>query len=140
MANVMPAGRYYVGDLCYVMHDVWDEFCDITIDDRTCLDGVFTLKDGRRFATFGTAYGDGYYMDNDRRGYSVDAGLIGCILESDITDPKAGIGGGQIIEFDKDFAVWEHEGVIHFGDIHIDTEGNSDNADDYFEDTWGDED
>lgn len=25
----MPAGRYYVGDLCYVMDDVWDEVCDL---------------------------------------------------------------------------------------------------------------
>lgn len=120
--DTMPAGRYYVGDLCYVMHDVWDEFCDITIDDRRCLDGVFTLKDGRRFATFGTAWGDGYYKDDEGRGYSVDAGLIGCILESDILDPEAGPSGGQIIDFPKDFVVGERDGKIRFGDVVIDTD------------------
>lgn len=138
MNSMMPAGRYYVGDLCYVMHDVWDEFCDITISDRECLNGVFTLKDGRRFATFSTAYGDGYYKDEDGRGYSVDAGLIGCILESDITDDAPSISGGQIIEFKESFNVGSRNGVICFGDVYIDTAGYSDDEE-YFDDTWGDD-
>lgn len=129
--DTMPAGRYYVGDLCYVMHDVWDEFCDITIDGHRCLDGVFTLKDGRRFATFGTKWGDGYYKDGMGRGYSVDAGLIGCILESDIQDPEAHTSGGQIMDFAVDFDVWEHNGMIRFGDLSIDTDGSSYEDDDY---------
>lgn len=54
-AFMMPAGTYYVGDLCYVMHDVWDEFCDITIEGLSVLDGVFSLKNGVKFATFGTS-------------------------------------------------------------------------------------
>ena len=76
---MMPAGKYYVGDLCYVMHPEWDEFCSITIKEHTCLDGEFNLKDGRRFATFGTKWGDGEYRDQFGNRYGVDAGLIGCI-------------------------------------------------------------
>ena len=60
----MPAGKYYIGDLCYVMSDAeWEEFCSITIDGHNVIDGEFQLKDGRRFATYGTAFGDGVYSD-----------------------------------------------------------------------------
>jgi hypothetical protein len=130
--NKMPAGRYYVGDLCYVMHDVWDEFCDLTIDDNRVNDGVFTLADGRRFATFTTKWGDGYYKDNFGRGYGVDAGLIGCILESDICDPAPSISGGQIIDFKEDFEVDSVDGEIMFGDVYINTDGSD-------EDEWDDD-
>jgi hypothetical protein len=30
----MPAGRYYIGDLCYVMHDEWDEACALFFPDQ----------------------------------------------------------------------------------------------------------
>ena len=48
---MMKAGTYYIGDLCYVMHDRWDEFCSITCSEHNVLDGEFNLKDGTRFAT-----------------------------------------------------------------------------------------
>ena len=42
----MPAGEYYIGDLCYVMTDEeWNEFCSITIDGMKCIDGEFQMKD-----------------------------------------------------------------------------------------------
>ena len=125
---MMPAGRYYVGDLCYVMHDVWDEFCDITIGGRECLDGEFQLKDGRRFATYSTQYGDGLYPSNIGETFSVDAGLIGCILVSDITDPEATEAAmkslGAIVEFGTDFITEGDRrgtGIIQFGRVIIET-------------------
>lgn len=119
--NKMPAGKYWVGDLCYVMHDEWDEFCDVTIDGNRCLNGVFTLKDGRKFASFGTAYGDGYYKDNVGRGYGVDAGLIGCILLKDIDQVNSDndISLGHVVDFPLDFEVTEHGGLIMIGDVSI---------------------
>ena len=85
----MPAGQYYVGDLCYVMTDKeWDEFCSITISNNHCLCGEFEMKDGRRFATYGTAWGDGVYRDQYRNEYSVDSGSIGCIKLEDIKAEK----------------------------------------------------
>jgi hypothetical protein len=126
----MLAGKYYIGDLCYVMDDVeWDEFCSITIDGQRVLDGEFQLKDGRRFATYGTAYGDGVYYDQYGHSYSVDAGLIGCILVEDIRAEKYEnlLDLGSIMEFDKSFATsggrndegWE--GLIQFGHVLIET-------------------
>ena len=38
----MPAGTYYIGDLCYVMTDAeWEQFCKITINGNKVLDGEF---------------------------------------------------------------------------------------------------
>ena len=50
---------YYIGDLCYVMHDEWDEVCELLFPhgggEQT---GRLHLKDGREFFIFGTAYGE----------------------------------------------------------------------------------
>lgn len=118
---MMPAGRYYVGDLCYVMHPQWDEFCAITIHEHQCLDGEFVLKNGVRFATYGTQYGDGTYQDLQGRRYCVDAGLIGCIRLEDIQDDDQWIEGGQIVEFDHPFHTRSEDGTIHIGHVTIHT-------------------
>ena len=120
----MPAGKYYVGDLCYVMHDEWDEFCSLTINGHNVLDGEFNLKDGRRFATYTTKYGDGNYFDQDGKSYDVDAGLIGCVALEDINfDDKSNfVAGGRVVEFTKDFTTFSAGGVITIGNISIDTD------------------
>jgi hypothetical protein len=40
---MMQPGKYYIGDLCYVMHGEWDEFCALTIVGDKVLDGEFNL-------------------------------------------------------------------------------------------------
>jgi|694.fasta_scaffold48371_8 hypothetical protein len=133
----MPAGTYYIGDLCYVMKPEWEEFCDITIEGYGCKDGEFTLKDGRKFATYGTLYGDGTYRSNIGSYHSVDAGLIGCIRIEDIRDPEATEEQmrdlGTIVEFDEPFETSEAEGVITFGCVEIDTAGDSNCDEDEYE-------
>jgi hypothetical protein len=122
----MPAGKYYIGDLCYVMHPEWDEFCELTIKGNQCLDGEFTLADGRRFASFGTAYGDGTYVSNVGTKHSVDSGSIGCIRVEDIRDyTYSDIERlGAIVEFDHPFEVSEDQGLIVFGKVQIETAGS----------------
>jgi hypothetical protein len=129
---MMQAGNYYIGDLCYVLHEVWDEVCGIMFKDMSNdNNGEFTLKDGRQFAVYGTAWGDGTYKDQYGNRYSVDAGIIGCILVSDIklisedwwsndTD------GGNVIEFKFDFVTQCNDGMIQFGHIMIDTDATYD--------------
>ena len=121
----MPAGKYYVGDLCYVLNreNEWDQFCDITIQGHRVVDGEFEMPDGRRFATYSTAYGDGQYPDNQGNSYSVDAGLIGCILMSDIpsVSEQEASDCGAVVNFLHDFETGSHEGVIRFGSVRIDT-------------------
>lgn len=125
---MMPAGKYYVGDLCYVMHDAWDEMMDIFFPDNSGLpkDGEFVLKDGRRFASYSTQYGDGLYPSNIGSNFSVDAGLIGCIRVEDIRDPEATETRmkalGAIVEFGTDFVTESSAyGTIQFGRVVIET-------------------
>jgi len=129
----MKPGLYYVGDLCYVMHDCWNEVCDIVIDKFSCREGEFKLADGREFAMFNTAYGDGEYHDNQCRNYPVDSGSIGCILISDIIESeKKGIEFGNVIEFTDPFECSSDKRFLSFGSVIIDTA--DDKGDDYYED------
>lgn len=125
----MTAGEYYIGDLCYVMTDEeWDEVCALTIKDNRCLEGEFTLSDGRQFAMYGTQYGDGTYNDQYFRKYNVDSGTIGCMLISDIKRNDTNEGDGVTQKFDNSFhtsggrSTGDHwDGVIRIGYIQIDT-------------------
>lgn len=128
----MQAGKYFIGDLCYVMTDEeWKEFCDLTLKGNNVIDGEFQFKDGRKFASYSTKYGDGTYYDQHGYSYSVDAGLIGCILVSDIKAEKYDnlLDLGAIEEFGTDFVTGggrnfpDWEGTIQFGHIAIETAG-----------------
>jgi len=132
---MLPAGKYYLGDLCYVMHDRWDEFCDITISEHACLDGEFKFKDGVLFASYGTKFGDGSYNVSGTSVYlGVDAGLIGCIRVEDIASEELkNLSLGYVVDFDKPFQTWSENGVIHIGHLSIDTDADYEDEDDYDE-------
>ena len=120
---VMPAGTYYVGDLCYVLKDRWDEVCSHIIKEHAVLDGMFKMKSGVTFASYTTKYGDGMY--NDQRGgeYAVDAGLIGCVKVNSLAE-EVDVNStlGNIVTFDRPFICYNtREGVIHIGHLEIDT-------------------
>lgn len=128
---MMQAGKYYVGDLCYVMsNDEWDQVCSIIIQGNKVIDGEFKLKDDRKFAIYSTAYGDGLYNDYYANEYSVDSGSIGCIKVEDIKAEKYDDIErlGAIVEFETDFVTgggrgtkgWN--GIIQFGRIAIETD------------------
>jgi len=126
----LPAGKYFVGDLCYVMHDEWTEVCDLLFGvtfnpSKDSLDGgVYKLKDGRQFALYPTKYGDGEYRSNIGTTHGVDAGVIGCILVDDIRDKTYDNieDLGAVIEFKQPFETGEHKGVISFGHVRINTD------------------
>jgi len=133
----MPAGRYYIGDLCYVMHDAWGEACSLFFPSNTDSRGVngeFVLKDGRRFANFDTAYGDGTYSSNMTTVHSVDSGSIGCIRVEDICDNTYDDIErlGAIVEFSEPFETEKIGiGLIKFGQLEIDTAEGSSYDEDY---------
>ena len=137
----MKAGTYYVGDLCYVMRNEWNEVCDLCFPNSASRpeQGIMKLQDGRTFAILNTEYGDGTYTSNDFKSFSVDSGSIGCILRSDITDPdNLNIEElGHYITFDEDFEVCNNNGTLTFGKLEIYTADFDEYYDD-FED--GDED
>lgn len=133
---MMPAGSYYVGDLCYVMDDEeWREVCKLTIVGNECIEGEFTLPDGRRFAMYGTKWGDGEYYDYTGNAYSVDSGTIGCIKWSDVKTHKYEhiMDLGVLHEFGTDFVTDGGRGTegwtgdIQFGRIVINTDWDDEN-------------
>jgi hypothetical protein len=128
----MPAGVYYVGDLCYIMSDEWEEVIEMCVNAQGAVADEFQLADGRRFAMYNTAYGDGVYADQSEREYYVDSGTIGCILASDIDRPLRDIQLVQKIEFTSDFETESYGGIIQFGDVQIDT--SPDDEDDRYAD------
>ena len=138
MSDKMPAGTYYIGDLCYVLNDRWDEVCDLVLADHFCRDGIFTLKDGTRFAMFTTKYGDGQYFDQDGNSYTVDSGSIGCVMLMDISESERDLAKmqklGNIMTFSDSLTVgssresvgYYWDGYINFDRLAIDTAGEHD--------------
>ena len=133
----MPAGKYYVGDLCYVMHDAWTEVCRLFFPPDSPpkgVEGEFTLADGRRFASFATAYGDGEYRSSINTLHSVDSGSIGCILLSDIRDNQYTLERlqelGAIIDFEAPFEVEADYGLLKFGHVLIETAADDEEYED----------
>jgi hypothetical protein len=139
--TAMPATepvRYWVGDLCYVMHSEWNEVCDQTPFDNSTFE--FELSDGRKYLLFSTAYGDGTYNDQYGNPYGVDSGTIGAILLDDINDPElervleSGLGNvyefpGILDEFDCSY----DDGLIQIGHVQIATGYEDEEDDEEFE-------
>lgn len=134
----MPAGQYYIGDLCYVLNDRWSQVCDKTIEGQSVKEGKFTLPDGTEFIMFSTAYGDGTYHANGVH-IGVDSGSIGCVKVSDIdsTDKTNLIGFGTVVTFTQDFFCTNTKGYMKFGHVEINTQYLDDEDD---VNGWGDED
>jgi hypothetical protein len=131
---MMPAGKYYVGDLCYVMHPEWDQVCDLILKDGGCLEGEFNLPDGRRFAMFNTAWGDGVYGSNAGQ-HCVDSGSIGCIRIDDISESERNFDEmhrlGAIVDFPNEFRTkTDNEGQLTFGHVVVETNDIDDEEDD----------
>lgn len=124
----MPAGTYYIGDLCYVMHKEWDEVCEQFFAGRTdfgCNEGKFRLADGRKFACFNTKHGDGVYYDTRGRWeFGVDAGNIGCIKVEDIKEELP--SNAVVVTFQSEFVCYRYDGDLVFGDVQIDTDPSCD--------------
>lgn len=123
MSVNFKAGKYYVGDLCYVINDKnWDKIGEET--DWFQNGDSFEFK-GEVVFVSSTAYGDGTYYDNKGKHYHVDAGLIG-VIPFNIIDENENGDGGQIIDFEKDFTAFEDDGMFFIDDIRIDTKGDED--------------
>lgn len=127
---MFEAGKYYVGDLCYVLTEAngwnWSSLLDATENlgvelphDETT---GYYLYSGTKLFSSGTHYGDGSYPDQDGREYLVDAGIIGCIPIECIGE-KANTDGGHVINFSRAFSCYkcDSEGLIKIGHIQIDT-------------------
>lgn len=128
--KILPAGRYFIGDPCYVMDDQdWLRFChyfDVVYEGKK----VSPEEQADLIAEFEgaiagyTTYGDGVYSDvEDQHFFSLDSGLIGFIEESywkcysDLLNKQ-----GLIKDFDEAFIVMIHGGRYYINNrLFIDT-------------------
>lgn len=127
MSNTLPAGKYFVGDPCYVFGPGVDENArwGALLDAANYFDDevVVSFNGSKLFAAH-TRYGDGEYLDQDGSKYPVDSGLIGAVprklwqrKESDI------LRCGRVVVFDAKFEVaGQMRGIIRIGHLLIDTE------------------
>jgi len=144
---LMPAGTYYVGDLCYLLTDKTDKVYDDLVlgfdNDGKAVD----IKAGRRkvFSAFyaNTAHGDGQYSDNIGNKYSVDAGILGVVqlLSADLIAQAKKLdadGHAKVILFPEDFRVdRDEDGTFTFGHLTIVTDGSDQEEED--DDSWDDD-
>jgi hypothetical protein len=126
------AGRYYIGDLCYVVEDKdWMPL----LKETNYLEGENIKYKNRSIFSARTAYGDGVYKDNFGHEYGVDAGILG-IMPMDIVHHNPSMSGGMIWEFDEEFTVSAEDGFFVFGHVRIETkeEEEDDEDEEYDED------
>jgi hypothetical protein len=139
----LPAGKYYVGDLCYVLHDIWKEYCELR-EDNIRNPGEHLVVQGREIVNFNTAYGDGSYQDHAGDfEFWVDSGTIGVIRYSDIIDEERkniDHDGMQVLDFPKPFDVYIDEyHTIHIGNLAIPTDDATiEGEDNLYEEDWED--
>jgi hypothetical protein len=143
---MMKAGRYWIGDLCYVQNVMQRvDFLAVmfgskfiehmskgdmsialkSIDNEAYHpQGKFFMMPGFELGQFTTAYGDDVYSAGDLD-FPVDSGSIGIIPAEHVhKDGKAELG--HIIEFPEEFecwydeqgGMWEHKD-LHFGHLTI---------------------
>ena len=121
-----PPGKYYIGDLCYVLSDhVYENvFGDLGGYDS----GLYQKKNSSDFFLVdNTAYGDGLYGGSDGNEFGVDAGIIGICPVSLI---EKGDGEGTIYEFKEPVVCRFNRGCFTFTSgstkLVIDTAGEED--------------
>lgn len=129
----LPAGKYYIGDPCYVLNTSngfnWEHVLSSTGffgTDTADRGGVFEYKGMKMFAS-STAYGDGCYKDNHRRTYPVDGGMISAIPLAHLpleVDKRL----GHVVDFESDFQCCpvDDGGSIVIGNIVIETSPSED--------------
>lgn len=120
----MPAGRYYIGDPCYVIAD-WDAFCHVWFQQDG---GIFDF-DGYSVCAYNTQYGDGCYPASDGSMLGVDAGIIGAVPAALMTTGDYDMG--TEVEFREPFECYrDYDGRMHFGTFEVMT-GDEENEDRY---------
>lgn len=124
---IVPAGKYWLGDPCYIIKDHdWLHFCNEHSFNETEVNSCITLSDGTPVLAFSTYHGDGYYLDQHGNQYCVDAGLIGLVpweytekfTEKDSTEY---FSLSNVVDFTEDTLCFTADGILTFGNYIIDT-------------------
>jgi hypothetical protein len=122
----LPAGDYFIGDLCYVLSD---KIYHKVFGGTGYSSGIYEEnKTGLTFLVANTAYGDGYFSSSDGREFAVDAGIIGICPYSLMAKND---GGGHVYTFETSVTCDFNGGCFSFSwgeyaSFVIDTTGDDD--------------
>lgn len=97
---VLPAGRYFIGDPSYFLHN--------SLMAAAC-EGHYALPDGRGYILVGS--NDGIWSGSDGKVYSVESGLIG-ICSYDIGNMSNFTGDGTFHTFGSEVGLEFDSGVV----------------------------
>jgi hypothetical protein len=131
--SIVPAGKYIVGDPCYVANDV----CDLETFNETYYDhedpfsvavatGEPRFNDKTPVVAFNTAeLQPAWYTDNSKlHSFLVNGGVLALVPLS-YNPSFEDIPEAHIVEFSATTKCFASKGVIHFGDIVINTNKKS---------------
>ena len=140
MSEKLAAGTYYIGDPCYVIKD-WDSFLDkLGFNGGSYKEGHNTYAGYNLFWSH-TLHGDGTYYDQTGRQFFVDAGMLSVlpveICDSEMIRDHSDISVVQ--NFQSDFACFDIDGLIMFGNVMINTDGDWPDGEE-IEQHWGETD
>jgi hypothetical protein len=113
----LPAGKYYIGDLCYALDDT---LYDKVFGPRYDI-GLFTSKLNPTHVFMMGRTDDGLFRGSDRKDYPVDAGIIGIAAEATLDQKKAPYDGGSLYTFKSPVNVkLRNDKFIFYGDDYND--------------------
>lgn len=134
----LPAGKYYVGDLSYVIKGKnWDNYSDVVSKNYSDVN-VIELDDGSLIAELKVAGGDGTYYGSNGVSYDVDSGTIGCIpIDSPLIDGSSlNRFKDHIVNFPSSFEVRNYGGDLGFGTKLTIYAGSEDEYDEYSDEDY----
>lgn len=110
-AAILPAGTYYIGDLCYALTDsLYDKVFGCDYDD-----GLYTLTANPSHVFWlANTGGDGLFVGDDDKEYGVDAGILGIASESTLDPLKQPYHGGHMYTFTGPIKVSLKNECFHF--------------------------
>ena len=130
---VLPAGDYFIGDLCYFLHDsvgrVWEQQFEKS-------DGCFVTEGGQGFAVTTPLGGNGLYTGSNDVIYDVEGDTLG-IVPAGFGDKEKYTGCGTFHTFSESVSVSiSDEGLLSIssGEWHLEIDTSdccSDDDDDY---------
>ena len=125
MTTRLPAGKYWIGDLCYILNEEngydWGRVARLLIVSGRS-GGIFETQ-GVKFYIGRTLHGDGCYYDDewDENKYGVDSGTIGCVLVDTVNGDWTPTQLGHVHEIKEEFEPHCDNGLFNIGHVRIDT-------------------
>lgn len=136
--KTLPAGKYVIGDLCYILPDeLHNKIVVLDYPGTRVLSFQYGKQLVEMFVFFDSTFiGDGLYRDQHGHEFPVDGGVIGCVLLDNLPASlvemmldEDTLSDTHQFTFDESFVPYCDDGIFDIASVHIDTK-HGDNDDD----------